>query len=142
MTSKEFLPLAILNSAEEGRVEGRTRFQKLIFLIQNDFNVPEKFDYIPYDYGPFSKELCEEIERLERQGFVKRRQEQIPNGKKYLYNLTDEGRAHFQQLEDSEPEEAKEAAETVEQTFNDVPISRLLEYVYNNYPDYAEESVL
>jgi len=158
MIAKRVLPLALLHAAG-GRIKGKTRFQKLAFIA--DQRLEERdidpYDFIAYDYGPFSKDLMEEVEYLEKKGFVKVTKSRTFGGnKRYDYELTSEGMdlsdSNFPDLEGETigtpgPQDERLctlyniATEVVEE-FNEIPISNLIDYVYEEYPSYATESVL
>lgn len=53
-----------------GSVPGRTRFQKLVFLLQRKVNTGLQYNFIPYHYGPYSQELQIDINVLEAGGYI------------------------------------------------------------------------
>lgn len=140
--------MKILDENNQHKIDGRTRLQKLVFLAQKEASseLPSEYTFIPYDYGPFSANLLHEIEDLDEKGYVQENKVPGVNGMKYQYKLTEEGAEyvdeHFEELDDSDAEAISETADFIEGMYSDTPISRLLEHVYNNYPKYAEESVL
>lgn len=149
MDKRQALLLALLNADDEGTISGRTRLQKLVFLAQEEFSDAldlSEYEFYPYHYGPFSKELLNDIEALERAGLVSERNVDLSRGEKYIYELEDDGKDELRQflstLPRSERQDIEERAKLVETNFNDISVSRLLEYVYNQYESYAEESVL
>ena len=149
MNKRQALLLALLAADDEGTVSGRTRLQKLVFLAQEEFSDDlnaSEYEFYPYHYGPFSKDLLNDIEALEQAGLVSERNIDLQRGEKYIYELEDDGRDELRQflstLSPSDRQEIEERAELVETNFNDISVSRLLEYVYNQYESYAEESVL
>lgn len=146
MIDRQLLPLALLYANNEQEIQGRTRLQKLVFLIQKEFKdnrLPGKYNYIPYDYGPFAKKLYEDLDYLKDRGFIKESKKTIEDDKvKYNYTLTPEGRAHLEQQPDQKIDRVLQLAETIKSDFNDLSLPELLDYVYTKYPDYAENSVL
>lgn len=80
-----------------GTVKGKTRFQKLVYLIQDEANAQgiqgPSFDYELSHYGPFSAELSSMLEDLEDHGILKERIEVTPSGyTRYVYYLTEKGK--------------------------------------------------
>lgn len=150
MNVKRLLPLSLLYEADNHQVQGRTRMQKLVFLTQQRLGDEDlqPYRYIAYDYGPFSKDLLDALETYEEQGLVVRRTERTWDGsKKYIYQLTVEGKRNFEQnLQESpdrgEMERVQETSGKVIDEFNKMSVSKLLDYVYDEYPGYAENSVL
>jgi len=148
MDKKQALLLSLLAADEDGTISGRTRLQKLLFLAQEDFSEPldTGYEFYAYDYGPFSKELLDDIESLERDGLVSERNIDLGHGEKYIYEIEPDGQAALERFLEglTEPERAEiiDRAELVESNFNGIALSRLLEFVYNQYESYTEESVL
>ena len=143
---KQIIPLAILNAADDHRIEGRTRFQKLVFLVQEegvtrDMNL---YDFIEYDYGPFSKPLLDDLEMLESEDLIEINQTRTFGGsKQYNHKLTAEGADLFEKLLDFEQvSELNEAAKEVVREYNNEKISDILDYVYKKYPRFQEKSVI
>jgi len=67
---KRLIPLALARVGDENPIEGRTRLQKMVFVIQQELSQTEDYsedrfyEYFAYDYGPFSKELAEDIDEM------------------------------------------------------------------------------
>ncbi len=86
--------LVILNKL--GVIAGRTRFQKLIFLLRNKDGIELNYNFIPYYYGPYSTELQLEIDLLEAAGLV----QVVPqDGNLYTHRLTPEGERAVLEIE-------------------------------------------
>ena len=143
MDPREQLVMNLLAADDQQVIDGRTRLQKLVLLAQKESqeDLPSEYDFTPYDYGPFSEQLLHDLDDMKRKGWIDETIEPLPNGKKYRYELTPQGE---EQLVDGTEESntIQKIAEDIEGTFNDMPISRLLEHVYNKYPKYAENSVI
>jgi uncharacterized protein YwgA len=150
MNVKRLLPLSLLYEADGHQVQGRTRIQKLVFLTQQRLNDDDlrPYRYIAYDYGPFSKDLLDSLEEYDEKGLIERRVERTwDESEKYIYELTGEGKKNFKEnLRESEDceeiEQIRSVSREVIGEFNKMSISKLLDYVYDEYPTYAEESVL
>jgi uncharacterized protein YwgA len=143
---KKALPLALLQAAEDGMIEGTTRFQKLVFILQkgdllNQEDIDEniQFDFKPHNYGPYSKELHDWLDSLAERGDIERKQQQTPAGnKKEVYQLPD-GDSLENLISD---EELAERIQTVVKEFNNRPLFDLLDAVYDEYPEYTVNSNL
>lgn len=149
MRRRQLLPLVLLGAEDEESVEGRTRLQKLMFLIQKRMeeqgdSLDWGYPFRAYDYGPFAKELYDDLDRLRRRGFIEEREQRLDDDViQYDYVLTPKGREFVrEELEERRPDGLAETAETVKDEFNDVPLQQLIDYVYTEYPEYAENSVL
>ena len=148
---RKLLPLALMYANDGEPIEGRTRLQKMVFLLQKELEQGEQsgvsdptYDFIPYDYGPFSKNLYDDLDAMIDQRFVDDTEERLRSGKvKYIYEIEDDG----QELVDSEAEclgemnEVLQVAREIKREYNDMLLSDLIEFVYSEYPDYAERSV-
>lgn len=149
MEAKKALPLSLLYEADRNRIHGRTRLQKLVFLAQQRMESEgiQPYEYIAYDYGPFSKELLDALEKYERKGLIEIDVTQTYDGTdKYIYSLTSKGvknfEANLEESRDSEDlETIRRASSEVISRFNKMPISELIDYVYDNHPSYAKNSV-
>jgi len=65
--------LLILTANYLERINGRKRFQKTIFLLQEQFDIEFRYRFIPYLYGPYSSQLQNDIDMLARTGYLKAR---------------------------------------------------------------------
>ncbi|MDJ1433972.1 PadR family transcriptional regulator [Halostagnicola sp. A-GB9-2] len=147
MTQEILLPLAMLYANGKESVEGATRFQKLVFLSQKETDVEKTFMYRSDDFGPFSKELHAALEELENRGIIDRTIRTNRSGKEtYIYTLTGFGERIIEQIqENNDAEEFEDLLEQVEKTkseYNNIPLDRLLQYVYSNHRNYTNNSKL
>lgn len=134
------LLLTLLFFAE--RVDGRTQVQKLAFLTQKETELGESYSFAPWKFGPFSKEVWEDLDLLVSEGIVI----EIPQGGKdktvgYMYALTKDGTRLvtdriLSQLDDSMLVQIKKIIES----YSQMNLSELLTYVYEKYPEYTEKS--
>lgn len=147
MKHRHDLPLSLLAAIEEDSIEGRTRLQKLLFLIQKrieqkkNAQLSQSYDFIAYDYGPFAKEIYDDIDTLVRRGLVDEDPKELDDGViKYDYKLTKKGKqlVESRRLVDDSPQEV----DAVVSEFADKELSDIIDYVYSQYPNYAENSVI
>ena len=99
MFEELLIPLQLIERLET--LKGKTRLQKLVFLVQNEATkkkVPAStFHYEIYYYGPFSSELSNIIEKLQKDKLVDEKIEMTPNGyTRYIYSLTNKGKELLQ----------------------------------------------
>lgn len=133
--------LAALAGIEDGSFTP-VQVQKIFFLI--DRNLPasiggQKFNFQPYDYGPFDPDVYRELETLERQGLV--RIDQLIGGGKRVYSLTPNGyKVGVEILGGLQPQVSQYIRELtswiVSQSF-----STLVGTIYRLYPDMKVNSV-
>lgn len=141
------------------RIHGITRLEKLLFLADKETKVAGKvdkaFQFKPYDYGPYSKEIYEAVELLEEAMLVG--EERVFEGQsldemeeavgghyeaegteRRLF-LTNEGKAVAGLLAKQHPDVPRELS-AIKDKYAGMPLRRLIRYVYGTYPEYAEAS--
>ncbi|SEV98407.1 type II toxin-antitoxin system antitoxin SocA domain-containing protein [Natrinema salifodinae] len=147
---RKLLPLALMYADGGEPIEGRTRLQKMIFLMQQRFQEIDdnplkssNYDFIAYDYGPFSKEVYDDLDFLAEEDMIDDQEEQIGRDKtKYDYRIQQAGEEFVeQQLSQDEARRILALAEEIKQEYNDKQLSDLIEEVYSRYPKYAENSI-
>lgn len=96
---------------KSGAIAGRTRFQKIVFLLKSKEGVHFDYRFIPYYYGPYSAELQLEINLLEAAGLI---QVTPQDGSLYMHRLTQEGERIATKIEQKmEPSEKEKLEETL-----------------------------
>jgi uncharacterized protein YwgA len=76
-------------------IRGRTRFQKMIFLLKEKYKVPFSFKFKPYYYGPYSDDFAEILSLLKALNLTEEKAEYIGAGAtRYNYQLTDKGQKY------------------------------------------------
>lgn len=147
---RKLIPMALMYAGGKEPVEGRTRLQKMVFLVQqrmnSDRNVSlesDDYEFIPYDYGPFSKELYDDLDSLVDRHMVEDREEELDSGKvKYDYEIQTAGEEFVEsQLSSEDGQEIIQIARDVKTEYNDMLLSDLIDDVYSRFPEYAEESI-
>ncbi len=184
MSSKDLL-LSFLYSpgvSEEYNeaITGRTKLTKMMFLFEKqiykqffkdsiDIDLP---DFEPYYFGPFSKQLFEDLSFFESIGMIVSEETDIPlspAGKIEYENSYDEGYDDWDEASFEEPKEEFESkyslsisgrkyvqdqvwknyTETQKQKLrefkaqiNKISLDALLRYVYNKYPEETKKSII
>lgn len=154
-----FVKLPLLNKDRErwivstasvlGKIRGRTRFMKLLFLLRMEYRLRKGnfFRFKAWLYGPFSDDVAEDLLELEDRNLIHRgvvpffkeeiREERIL----YEYKLTAEGeriaREILRNLSKREIEMLKELDK-----FNKMTLETLLRYIYRKYPEYITKSII
>lgn len=112
-----------------GKVEGRTKLQKIVFLGQMELGLPKLFNFDKYHYGPYSWELTETIEDLIAAGYIREEKEYCEDYITYVYRLSDFALSEVEksvgQISEDKIEILKKLAE--------LPRSAIIEYVYRKY---------
>jgi|SRR5665647_617712 len=112
-----------------GKVEGRTKLQKIIFLGQKELGLPEFFKFDKYHYGPYSWDLTEAIEDLIAIGYIKEEKGYYRDFITYVYKLS-----YFALSKVEIPSRyiAKDKMQTLKK-LSELPRSAIIEYVYRKY---------
>jgi len=147
-----------------GRLEGVTRLEKLLFLLENETPakdwLKESADFVAHNFGPFSAKAYQEIDTLVAAGLVADSaspsdtaedswEAQNIIGEDVVdpyatrnFTLTERGRRYYAQLLKELPEEAEEVISDLKRRFGGVPLRRLVRYVYERHPDYTGKSLI
>lgn len=152
-------------------VIGKTRITKMIFIFEKELlkifdNVEGKSmpEFFSYNYGPFSKELYDDLKFFKTIGLVAEEETQSElsdaeedelnywaseyedekTEEQYYeckYYLTDNGIKYVEdKLLSKLTEPQKKLIEEFKQRINSLTLDMLLRYVYNKYEDYTDKS--
>lgn len=114
--------------------------QKLFFLI--DKNIAEDvsgphFDFQPYNYGPFDKEVYEVLEGLEKEGLA----EIVQLHRWKEYRLTENGQIKGNKLLNALPVKAKDYIKKLSEFVRQLNFTQLVSAIYKAYPEMRANSV-
>jgi len=90
LSDLELLILSLKNAQGEV-IEGRTKLQKMVFLLKKLHRIDFSYHFTPYFYGPYSSDLQTDIDYLVSLGLVIEARELTTSGIRYTYKLTDSG---------------------------------------------------
>lgn len=138
------LPIIYLHASGPQGISGSIRFQKLIFLGQKETNLPEKYRFIPYEFGPYSYQLDRNIENWRERGHIQRNRNYNEAGNLRVdYSLSPDGLRLARELNSRDKYAVLfEEANKITSEYGNKKLSNLLKYVYTKYPDYTDESTL
>lgn len=119
-----------------------TRMQKLCFMAQQNLDYPKEYSFIPYDYGPFSKHLAEDLQTLRETELIKREFREVEGKERCFYSLTDEGKFQSVRLQDRHDFTEQEDLYEIVVGWQDKNLEKLLSYVFSEWPCYASETVI
>lgn len=112
-----------------GKIEGRTKLQKIVFLGQMELGLPEFFKFDKYHYGPYSWDLTETIEDLIATGYIKEEKEHCGDFVTYVYTLSDFAQSEVEIPSGYIPGDKIETLKKL----SELPRSAIIEYVYRKY---------
>ncbi len=117
-----------------------TALMKYAFLLQMEGSATRRrlYHFVPYHYGPFAKELYTDLEALQGEGLV--RVENDDEEDKTRITLVDPSKA--EEALAALPDDLKEDAATIVETYGNLDHNTLLMSVYEKYPAYARKSRL
>lgn len=157
-------------------IVGRTRLVKMLFVFKQEalghFRAGTKiteesfYQFFPWDFGPFSTQVYDDLTFFLLRGFVKSsatdedplpesaaeweqwvsvsgtrdRDEEIDPYEEEAFSLTEKGVAFTKQIYDLLSDAQRRLLAQFKTRFSAVPLRAILRYVYTKYPDMTEES--
>ena len=129
--------LAILEIAPLDRI----RIMKALFLLwRRAREIRGFFQFEPYLYGPCSFEVYAVLEKLEEEGLIVQLPHPIPQWAKY--HLTERGRDQANRAVEEIDRELRHQLEEITREVSRLSFYDLLKRVYDEAPEFAENSVL
>jgi hypothetical protein len=150
----------------KGKIEGITRLEKLIFLLERETKSREwltedaKFD--AYNFGPFSAKVYQAVDLLSAaslvvdSGAIAENSEdtwemnnvigEIPGGADQYstrdFALTERGWRYYNALTSRLPPGAVEEITDLKDKFATLPLRQLIRYVYQRYDSFTKNSII
>lgn len=142
--TQSLLPIALLYTRGSRSIDGATRFQKLMFLAQEESELNSVYAFHADNFGPYSHELTSDLEYFIQEGYIEKNTVTNSVGnEKHVFGLTNKGIKVAQSMAQKEKyKPILQQADWIKSKFNDWNIERLLKYVYKKYPQYTIESEL
>jgi len=147
LLDKDRMKWILLISSTLGKIRGKTRFMKLLFLLRKEYSFRRGnfFKFEPWLYGPFSEDIEMDLSELENQNLISKRallffEEEASEEKTlYEYSLTTQGERIAREIsQDLSRHEIETLMEL--KKFNRMKLKTLLKYVYRKYPKYVTKS--
>jgi type I restriction enzyme S subunit len=115
-----------------------TALMKYVFLFQMEGVAKRRlYQFIPYHYGPFAKELYTDLETLQEQGLIAVDDSDEDKTRISLFN-SEVVEAELAEL----PADLQADIEAIIDSYGDLDLTSLLATVYEKYPAYAKKSKL
>ncbi len=139
MQNKDILKLLIyargITLRDNENIPSRVHLQKEMFLLLKEtiFSKEVGYKFIPYYYGPFSRDLDTDLIELTVSGKIN-----DLDG----YNLTPDGFKEATLIWNNLDETKKKALSKIKERYNRMNSSDLLNYVYVKYKKYTIKSVI
>ena len=124
-----------LTMRDNESVPSKTHLQKEMFLLLKEtvFQKVDGYKFVPHYYGPFSRELDNDLNDLVVSGLVN-----DSDG----FTLTPEGFKNAQALWNNQDQTRKAALLRIKEKYNRLNSEKLLEYVYEKYKKYTVKSAV
>ena len=142
MMLKSDLPLLLASERFDGDTTGsqpldRLRMQKGVFLLEmrGPPSWRDLFDFGPYDWGPYSRDLASTVEHLVAEGCLEK--DRLPRRRYHAYRTTSLGEESIS--EQLNPREERFVAK-VRDFVTSRSFAQLLRDVYAAHPEYASRS--
>jgi len=133
MFEETILPLALADKM--GRIRGKTRIQKLLFITRDKCKARKiafpELNYQPYLYGPFSSLLAASVDTLVSSRYVSQQTEPTPSGNTVnVYAPTPAGREFLARAQAAGliDKNLISVIEEVAKKFGDWPLDELVDY--------------
>ena len=117
------------------------RIQKTLFKLAREAGLPpgEQYQFRPYNWGPFSAAIYQDIDDLVEAGLVERVPK--PGVSWASYRLTPQGKQRALKLRKKASERSLQQLDRVSTWVSERPFTKLLKDVYKEYPDMAKKSL-
>lgn len=133
LNEEERLVLYSIGALNNTPLTGKTKLQKLLFLLSNVFrNFHDLLEFEPHLLGPYSETVDYILEDLIQLGLIDKNNN--------CYKLTDLGLEMYHQLKPKR--ELMDVIEDFKGFLNDLPENELLAFIYVSYPKYISESAV
>jgi len=124
-----------------GFINGRVQFQKLLFLLEKNYHIQTGYEFIPFKFGPYCQVVQEDIQHLIDYGYIEH-EEIEKSGSELLhrYQITEHGEQYL--LENDFGDIYDQVIQDLCYDFKTYGLRQLIEYVYENYPEYTTHSTI
>jgi uncharacterized protein len=140
--SRDEIALVVLALAN-GEPFTPVQIQKSLFLASDKaadaFRRDSRYDFQPYDYGPFDWQVYSDIEVLERRGLAQIKQQ--PGTRWRTYMATEAGVTEGRSLAGRLTNEQRRVLERIANLVRTLSFNDLVSAIYRAYPHMRERSV-
>lgn len=130
--------LALFMSDDAAPIRGRIMLVKEAFLLVKEI-VPELTEtvrFFSYQWGPYSNDVAKTVNWLIDNGYV----ESSKKNRETVYSLTPKGKIFAQNATSAIDKDVFENIAKMKRTTHEIGLSRLLTFIYSQYPQYATHS--
>jgi len=117
-------------------IEGSIKLMKESFLLQREVKTKFPYNFVPYDFGPCSFDIYEDLNEFIEEGIVKEEK----NDSFSTYSISNPHEEFVSELIDNLDHEVREAILKIKKEFNKLSYYALISYVYKEYPQFTKAS--
>jgi len=119
-------------------IQGITRFQKYVFLLQEEYKIELGYKFKPYENGPYSLELrYQDLADLISFGYIEEYKIWGWPNPRYDYRLSEFAQTYTREVIEKELDEnIKNAINAIIKKWQGKNIRHLLYYVHNKWPEF------
>lgn len=149
--------------ATRGRIEGVTRLEKLVFLLERESPVgnylTEELGFSSHNFGPFSAKVYQAVDTLAAAKLVVDSAKVSPTSEDAWeadqiigadedpyatrdFELTERGRRYYEALLSELPDGTSSELADFKRRFATLPLRQLIRYVYRKYPEFTNKSLI
>ncbi len=120
-------------------IRGKLLFIKefFVFVKEIKLDLDTFFNFIPFDYGPFSFQLASILDHLIKSGLISVSEAQVKTGKRYDYKLTPLGAERSRGIYEAIDPNIRSRLEKLRSDATKMGYFSVLRYVYSRYPEYT-----
>jgi len=151
------------SGAKPGRLEGITRLEKLVFLVEKEREpewLTEEADFTSHNFGPFSSKIYTAVDTLAAADLIRDSAvfsdstEDAWEAENVIgespadpyatrdFELTERGQRYYQALLRELPPRVEDDLKEFKARFSTIPLRQLVRYVYERYPDFTDKSLI
>jgi len=136
LTTNQLYVLKLLDLA--GRVDGKTKFQKMVFLAETEEKAITTYNFEKYHYGPFSFDLSDDLDALSKTNFIQEEKTIFGSSEgkqiiKSTFSLTLDGKKELKENEVNLDKDGIVALSKTVEKWNGKPLDEIIKYVYGKY---------
>jgi uncharacterized protein len=148
-------------SDRQGYLEGVTRLEKLVFLLERETParhwLTENADFRSHRFGPFSSKIYQAADTLAAAEMIRDSAKKADTSEDTwetanvlvddvdpyttrTFELTDRGQRYYDALLRELPSAAEDTIAEFKRRFGRLPLRQLVRYVYERYPEFTDKS--
>ncbi|MBF5093190.1 hypothetical protein F1643_00640 [Azospirillum sp. INR13] len=138
--NREEIVLAALAAGGENAIFEPVHVQKLLYIIDREaphLTGGPHFNFAPYDYGPFDKEVYDTLDRLNCQNTVNI----MNNGRYRIYTLNGNGYQVGRNILAQTSPATQKYLQELAYWVKSLPFEKLVSAIYSRYPEMRANSV-